>query len=166
MWSYLPLLISATKSWVVWTSGTIAFLNFPILASNAFLPSKKTTSSPLSATSWSTAFGFRCLPPLVTPRSVTVIASGALKATSSSLTRTLSFGKSLPVPIDHLKSIFLKPVYCLVVFTYFFRADMSPPRVPLMPCLEIRMRPFRPRLSHRFCCHSLTASGSEIGAKP
>ena len=166
MWSYLPDSSSAIKSCEVSTSGTMAFLNLPIFASKALRPSKKTTSSPRSSTSLLTWAGFRCLPPLVTPDLSTLTSSGALKATSSGRFLTDRRGKSLPVPSDHLKSILPKPGYSRVWRTYFFSAIMSPPRVPLMPCSETMMRPFRPRDSQRVFCQSFRATGSATGAKP
>ena len=154
------------KSLLLSTSGTIAFLNLPILASKALRPSKKTTSSPRSSTNLSTSYGFRCFPPFTTPFISTSISAGLPKATSSSFTRTFSLGKSFPVPDDHLKSIFLKPGYFLVVFTYFLSADISPPTVPLIPCFETKILPLMFNDSQSACCHKRTASGSAIGVKP
>ena len=154
------------KSFVVLTSGTTAFLNLPTFASYAFRPSKKTRSSPSFSASAFTSFGFRCFPPPTTPCSLTRRLSGTPKETNSGRAFTLKRGKSEPVPSDHLKSIFLKPGYCFVALMYFLRLLSSPPRVPLIPCLEIKIRPLRLSISHSVCCHSRTASGSATGANP
>ena len=154
------------KSRDVVTSGMTAFLNFPIFASNALRPSKKTTSSPRSSTSFCTSYGFRCLPPPTTPASFTLITEGSPNATSSSFSRATRRGNSFPVPSDHLKSIFLNPGYFLVRATYFLRDSISPPTVPLIPWREMRMRPFIPRDSHSVSCHKRTAAVSSIGVKP
>ncbi|CAB4562085.1 unannotated protein [freshwater metagenome] len=147
-------------------SGTTAFLNLPMRASKALRPSKNTTSSPRSSTSLFTAAGLRCLPPLVMPDFSTMISSGVVKATSSLRFLTDRRGKSLPVPSDHLKSILPKPGNSLVARTYFLRSDILPPRVPLMPCFETMMRPFRFSDSQRVFCQSFIAIGSATGAKP
>ena len=163
--SYLPDSISPMKSWVVRTSGTMAFLNLPISASMALRPSKKTTSSPRSSTSLFTSSGFRCTPPPITPFSSTFSSSGAPKATISSRTFTDRRGKSSAEPADHLNSIFLKPGNSRVRRTYCLQLASEPPTVPLMPCLLMRMRPLSSSCSHSARCHSITAVGSSIGVK-
>ena len=152
------------KSLVVEVSGTTASLNLPIFASKAFRPSKKTTS-PRSSTNRLTSSGLRCFPPPTTPLSSTFTSVGRPKVTSSALTFTLSLGKSESVPSDHLKSIPLKPSNSRVLRTYRLSADMAPPRVPLIPWSEIRIRPLRPSASQRSRCQSRIASGSAIGVK-
>ena len=162
-WSYFPLSISATKSGVVSTSGMTAFLNLPMRASYALLPSKKTTSSPRSATSWLTSTGLRCTPPPMIPFSLTLISSGTPNVTISSRTRISIRGKSLPMPSDHLKSMVLKAGNSLVTRTYFLIDDNDPPTVPLMPSFEMMIRPLRSRRSQSARCHRRIASGSASG---
>ena len=45
-------------------------------------------------------------------------------------------GKVFGAPSDHLNSMFLKPGYWRVSLVYALTALISPPSVPLIPCLE------------------------------
>ena len=167
MLSYLPLSISDIKSCVVRTSGTIAFLKRPTSASHQLRPSKKTTSSPRSATSSLTFSGVRCSPPPTTPDSSTSVSSASPNATSSSRSSsTPQFWKIsnfLPLVPDgqshelvrvvHRHSRYHRSISHRDQTSLWFCAGLlarviSPPTVPLMPCLLMMMRPRRPRRSH------------------